>query len=139
MSQEDKIIVACLNIVTPSPQPQLSLLVLVKYYGTLDPEATYGRCLPVICKRGTRRTKPRPTNHLTTLEPNMTNHHHPPSPFCSTSEVTTSSSDVAVGADGEWRIKIVTPDDAGCRFYLEKYKPFRLTALQRDPEGKQAN
>lgn len=95
--------------------------------------------MPVICKRGRRRTKPRHTNRLATFETYMTNHHHLPSPLCSPSEVSTGGSNIAGGADGEWRIKIVTPDEAGCRFYLEQYKPFRLAALRWDPEGKQLN
>ena len=40
-----------------------------------------------------------------------------------------------VGDDG-WRIGVVTPNEAGCKFYLDHYKPFRLAALQEDPDGK---
>ncbi|KAI1304786.1 hypothetical protein F5Y03DRAFT_168149 [Xylaria venustula] len=32
----------------------------------------------------------------------------------------------------EYKIVVIVPDDEGCRFYLEQYKPFRLASLQRD-------
>jgi hypothetical protein len=35
-----------------------------------------------------------------------------------------------------WAIELIPPDDAGFEFYLKEYKPFRLTALQQDPEGR---
>lgn len=36
----------------------------------------------------------------------------------------------------EWAIELVAADDAGFELYLNEYKPFRLLALQRDPEGR---
>ncbi|KAI8957464.1 hypothetical protein F5Y11DRAFT_360822 [Daldinia sp. FL1419] len=35
----------------------------------------------------------------------------------------------------EWRIELISPDDEGCRFYLDHYKPFRLAALEQDPDA----
>ncbi|CAJ2513304.1 Uu.00g014230.m01.CDS01 [Anthostomella pinea] len=35
----------------------------------------------------------------------------------------------------EWRIETVSADEEGCLFYLDHYKPFRLMALQQDPDG----
>ncbi|KAI0858377.1 hypothetical protein F4860DRAFT_486537 [Xylaria cubensis] len=32
----------------------------------------------------------------------------------------------------KFRIDIIPSDEEGCRFFLEKYKPFRLAALQQD-------
>lgn len=34
-----------------------------------------------------------------------------------------------------WTIELLAADEEGCRFYLEHYKPFRLEALQQDPDG----
>lgn len=34
----------------------------------------------------------------------------------------------------EYTIEQIKPDQAGVEFYLAKYKPFRLQALQKDPE-----
>lgn len=36
----------------------------------------------------------------------------------------------------EWRIELIPPDEEGSRFYLDYYKPFRLAALEQDPDGK---
>jgi hypothetical protein len=36
----------------------------------------------------------------------------------------------------EWAIELIAADDAGLEFYLKEYKPFRLLALQRDPQGR---
>ncbi|KAI1322003.1 hypothetical protein F5Y16DRAFT_404866 [Xylariaceae sp. FL0255] len=35
----------------------------------------------------------------------------------------------------QFQISVVSPNDEGCRFYLEQYKPFRLKALQQDPDA----
>ncbi|KAF3059405.1 putative acetyltransferase protein [Daldinia childiae] len=34
----------------------------------------------------------------------------------------------------EWRIELISPDEEGSRFYLDYYKPFRLAALEQDPD-----
>lgn len=36
----------------------------------------------------------------------------------------------------DWETRTITADEAGARFYLDKLKPFRLAALQQDPDGK---
>ncbi len=42
--------------------------------------------------------------------------------------------------EAEWKIEAVLADEGeGCRFYLEQYKPFRLEALQQDPDGRLAS
>lgn len=35
----------------------------------------------------------------------------------------------------EWALERIPADDAGLDFYLREYRPFRLTALQQDPQG----
>ncbi|KAI1807670.1 hypothetical protein F4811DRAFT_549743 [Daldinia bambusicola] len=35
----------------------------------------------------------------------------------------------------EWRIELISLNNEGCRFYLDHYKPFRLAALERDPDA----
>ncbi|KAI0165539.1 hypothetical protein GGR57DRAFT_497014 [Xylariaceae sp. FL1272] len=40
------------------------------------------------------------------------------------------------GSDTDtFKIQVIPPDEQGCRFYLEKYKPFRLDALRQDPDA----
>ena len=65
----------------------------------------------------------------------------PRPPFSTAGGVAGGAADsAAVGATGVgddgWRIGVVTPNEAGCKFYLDHYKPFRLAALQEDPDGK---
>lgn len=36
----------------------------------------------------------------------------------------------------EWEVEHIVADDEGCRFYLDRYKPFRLDALKQDPDGR---
>lgn len=38
--------------------------------------------------------------------------------------------------DPSWNIEIIPPNETGFAFYLSEYKPFRLTALREDPDGK---
>ncbi|XXG99067.1 hypothetical protein Hte_005401 [Hypoxylon texense] len=35
----------------------------------------------------------------------------------------------------EWEIELISPNEEGCRFYLDCYKPFRLAALKQDPDA----
>ena len=46
-------------------------------------------------------------------------------------EMATDTSD----STPEYKITVIPVDDDGCRFYLEKYKPFRLASLQYDAQG----
>jgi hypothetical protein len=39
----------------------------------------------------------------------------------------------------EFKIIVIPADAAGCRFYLERYKPFRLAALRQDADGTSHN
>ncbi|KAI1265646.1 hypothetical protein F5Y18DRAFT_385180 [Xylariaceae sp. FL1019] len=40
------------------------------------------------------------------------------------------------GSDTDaFQIQVIPPDEQGCRFCIEKYKPFRLTALREDPDA----
>ncbi|KAI1657129.1 hypothetical protein F4813DRAFT_92696 [Daldinia decipiens] len=34
----------------------------------------------------------------------------------------------------EWRIELIPPNEEGSHFYLDYYKPFRLAALEQDPD-----
>ncbi|KAI0154497.1 hypothetical protein GGR52DRAFT_464958 [Hypoxylon sp. FL1284] len=34
-----------------------------------------------------------------------------------------------------WSIERIVANDEGCRFYLDQYKPFRLTSLKQDPDA----
>ncbi len=34
-----------------------------------------------------------------------------------------------------WKAQLIATDNEGCRFFLERYKPFRLNALKKDPDG----
>ncbi|KAI0450681.1 hypothetical protein F5B21DRAFT_420811 [Xylaria acuta] len=38
-------------------------------------------------------------------------------------------------ATSKFRILIIPADEEGCRFFLEKYKPFRLASLQQDADA----
>ncbi|KAH6660560.1 hypothetical protein BKA67DRAFT_548434 [Truncatella angustata] len=41
----------------------------------------------------------------------------------------------SLGPGPDWAIERIPPDDRGLDFYLKEYKPFRLTALQQDPDA----
>ena len=36
----------------------------------------------------------------------------------------------------EWTVEVIPPDNDGVRFYLERYRPFRLFSLQESPAGR---
>lgn len=64
----------------------------------------------------------------------MTNHSAAPETNMPTTTITSGSN--LPSDEAEWNIEAVTADEEGCRFYLEHYKPFRLEALQQDPDGR---
>ncbi|KAJ3579333.1 hypothetical protein NPX13_g1227 [Xylaria arbuscula] len=39
------------------------------------------------------------------------------------------------GNTPQYKITVIPVNDEGSRFYLEKYKPFRLASLQQDPQA----
>ncbi|KAJ2987790.1 hypothetical protein NUW58_g4317 [Xylaria curta] len=44
--------------------------------------------------------------------------------------------EIATGTRGtKFEVVVIPSDEDGCRFFLEKYKPFRLASLQQDPHA----